>query len=181
MSSKLVGLDGCAVKTVDRARVAETQRLLINRDEAGRLAQLFRLLGDPGRARILYALLEAGELCVCDLAATVEMAETAGMVEMAARWWMLFRSRRPRMPATVDMADTSPGTPRRRELPVAPAATVASVARSARVVTAAPAEMAAAQWRSPIRVSVFSRRVVVVTVATTAAVGMPATAVTPVT
>lgn len=77
MSSKLIGLDGCAVKTVDRARVTETQRLLINRDEAGSLAQLFRLLGDPGRARILYALLEAGELCVCDLAATVEMAETA--------------------------------------------------------------------------------------------------------
>ena len=77
MSSKLVALDGCAVKTVDRARVAETQRLLINRDEAGELAQLFRLLGDPGRARILYALLEAGELCVCDLAATVEMAETS--------------------------------------------------------------------------------------------------------
>jgi DNA-binding transcriptional ArsR family regulator len=72
MASKLVGLDGCVVKTVNRARVAEAQRRLVSRDEAGRLAELFRLLGDPGRARILYALLEAGELCVCDLAAAVE-------------------------------------------------------------------------------------------------------------
>ena len=45
--------------------------------EAGELARLFRLLGDPTRTRILYALLEAGELCVCDLAATVEVAESS--------------------------------------------------------------------------------------------------------
>lgn len=29
------------------------------------------------RVRLLYALLEAGELCVCDLAATVDMPETS--------------------------------------------------------------------------------------------------------
>jgi DNA-binding transcriptional ArsR family regulator len=44
--------------------------------EADRLAQLFRLLGDAKRARILYALLEAGELCVCDIAATVDVTES---------------------------------------------------------------------------------------------------------
>lgn len=38
---------------------------------------MFRLLADPNRARILYALLEAGELCVCDLAATVDVNETS--------------------------------------------------------------------------------------------------------
>lgn len=37
---------------------------------------MFRLLGDPGRVRMLGALLEAGELCVCDLAAVVDMAES---------------------------------------------------------------------------------------------------------
>lgn len=46
-------------------------------DEAARLADLFRLLGDPTRARLLYALLEAGELCVHDLAAAVEVTDTA--------------------------------------------------------------------------------------------------------
>ena len=43
---------------------------------AGDLAELFRLLGDPTRVRILFALLEAGELCVCDVAAVVETSET---------------------------------------------------------------------------------------------------------
>ena len=38
---------------------------------------MFRLFGDPRRVRILYALLEAGELCVCDLSAAVEVPESA--------------------------------------------------------------------------------------------------------
>lgn len=41
------------------------------------MAETFKLLGDPNRVRILYALLEAGELCVCDLAATVRTTETS--------------------------------------------------------------------------------------------------------
>lgn len=44
--------------------------------EAGQLAELFKLLGDPTRARILFALLEAGELCVGDLAHTVDVPES---------------------------------------------------------------------------------------------------------
>ncbi len=77
MTGKLLGLDGCAVKVVDSARVEETRRRLVSRDEATKLSELFRLLGDVNRVRLLYALLEAGELCVCDLAATVDMAETS--------------------------------------------------------------------------------------------------------
>ena len=38
-------------------------------------AELFRLLGDPTRLAILHALLEAGELCVCDLARLAGVAE----------------------------------------------------------------------------------------------------------
>ena len=38
-------------------------------------AELFRLLGDPTRLAILHALLEAGELCVCDLARVAGVAE----------------------------------------------------------------------------------------------------------
>jgi len=44
--------------------------------EIDRVSGLFKLLGDPTRARLLYALLEAGELCVCDLAAATGAAET---------------------------------------------------------------------------------------------------------
>ena len=41
------------------------------------MAELFRLLDDAGRVRLLRALLEAAELCVCDLAAVVGMAESS--------------------------------------------------------------------------------------------------------
>lgn len=77
MESSITSLDGCAEKIVDAKRVAETQKRLLTLEEAGRLSEMFRLLGDPTRARILYALLEAGELCVCDLAATVDMPESS--------------------------------------------------------------------------------------------------------
>lgn len=40
-----------------------------------RAAAMFKLLGDPTRARLLFALLEAGELCVCDLAASTGTQE----------------------------------------------------------------------------------------------------------
>jgi DNA-binding transcriptional ArsR family regulator len=70
-------LDACTVRMVDPARVADTRRRLLDVDEAERLAGLFRLLGDRSRVRILFALAEAGELCVCDLAAAVDVAETA--------------------------------------------------------------------------------------------------------
>lgn len=73
----MTGLDGCAVRTVDPARVAAARDRMIGHDEAAALADVFRLLGDPTRTRLLFALLEAGELCVCDLAATVEVPETS--------------------------------------------------------------------------------------------------------
>jgi ArsR family transcriptional regulator, lead/cadmium/zinc/bismuth-responsive transcriptional repressor len=45
--------------------------------EARRVAELFRMLGDPGRVRILVALSEAGELCVGDLCTAVGAPETS--------------------------------------------------------------------------------------------------------
>ncbi len=48
----------------------------ISTEEAGELADGFKLLGEPTRVRILYALLEAGEMNVGDLAEAVETAET---------------------------------------------------------------------------------------------------------
>lgn len=72
----VIGLDGCAVRVVDEARVAAARARGLPEDELTRLTELFRLLGDPTRARLLYALLEAGELCVCDLAASTDTPET---------------------------------------------------------------------------------------------------------
>lgn len=45
--------------------------VLLSEREAADLAEVFRLLGDPTRARVLHALLGHGELCVCDLAELV--------------------------------------------------------------------------------------------------------------
>lgn len=41
------------------------------------LAVVFSLLADPNRVRMLTSLLEAGELCVCDLAAVCGMSESS--------------------------------------------------------------------------------------------------------
>jgi DNA-binding transcriptional ArsR family regulator len=76
MERNVMGLDACAVRVIDRERVAAARARLLSQDESARLAELFRLLGDPTRTRLLYALLEAGELCVCDLAAAVDQPET---------------------------------------------------------------------------------------------------------
>jgi len=46
-------------------------------DDAQVLAERFKLLSDPSRLRIVYALLEGGELCVSDLADLVEVSESA--------------------------------------------------------------------------------------------------------
>lgn len=56
--------------------MAATVDRLVGIDEATDLAEMFRLLGDPTRVRILFALLEAGELCVCDIATVVDTNET---------------------------------------------------------------------------------------------------------
>lgn len=61
--------------TVDPDRVAEVRRRALPEDELSRAAAMFKLLGDPTRARLLYALLDAGELCVCDLAAATGTLE----------------------------------------------------------------------------------------------------------
>lgn len=69
--------DSCSVRMVDADRVAAARARMITGDEATQVTELFRLLGDPTRVRMLYALAEAGELCVCDLAAVVEVPETS--------------------------------------------------------------------------------------------------------
>ncbi len=75
-SESIVGLDGCTTKVVDKERVEAARAKLLPEDELSALTQLFRLLGDVTRARLLYALLEAGELCVCDLAPATDTPET---------------------------------------------------------------------------------------------------------
>jgi DNA-binding transcriptional ArsR family regulator len=46
-------------------------------DHVGLMADVFSLLGDPGRLRLLLALNDGGELCVSELATRVVMDESA--------------------------------------------------------------------------------------------------------
>jgi ArsR family transcriptional regulator, lead/cadmium/zinc/bismuth-responsive transcriptional repressor len=73
----VIGLDACATTRVDRDRVHAARPLLVTQEESARIAGAFALLSDPARVRVLFALLEAGETCVCDLAEMVDMTPSA--------------------------------------------------------------------------------------------------------
>ncbi|WP_284983066.1 metalloregulator ArsR/SmtB family transcription factor [Arthrobacter sp. efr-133-TYG-118] len=70
-------VDECGVKLVDPHKVELVRAALPSDHDIAELADVFSLLGDPGRLRLLTSLLEGGELCVCDLAATTAMSESA--------------------------------------------------------------------------------------------------------
>lgn len=70
-------LDECGVKVVDPHKVAQVGQAMPPDIDVVDLADVFSLLGEPGRLRLLVALLEAGELCVCDLAAVTGMSESS--------------------------------------------------------------------------------------------------------
>ena len=69
-------LEACAVRQVDPDRVSQGRALLLGEDVYAATAAIFRALGDPSRAKIVYSLLQQ-ELCVCDLAAVCDLSESA--------------------------------------------------------------------------------------------------------
>lgn len=68
--------DACGVRVVDAGRVDAVRRRMPGEAEVTDTAEIFGLLADPGRLRLLVALLD-GELCVCDLAAVTGLTESA--------------------------------------------------------------------------------------------------------
>lgn len=70
-------LDRCATRLVNPDRVAAVRERVPSNETVENLARVFHVLGEPARLSIVAALLEAGELCVCDLAATVGLSETS--------------------------------------------------------------------------------------------------------
>jgi DNA-binding transcriptional ArsR family regulator len=61
---------------VDVDGVSHLQSHVLKTEKAQRMAEFFSLLGDTNRLRIL-SLLAQKELCVCDLAAILDMSESA--------------------------------------------------------------------------------------------------------
>lgn len=70
-------LDRCATRLVNPERVAAVRERVPSPETVEDLARVFHVLAEPARLGIVAALLEAGELCVCDLAATVGLSETS--------------------------------------------------------------------------------------------------------
>jgi ArsR family transcriptional regulator, lead/cadmium/zinc/bismuth-responsive transcriptional repressor len=69
---------------VDRDRVAAVREAMPPDADVEEAADVFALLGDANRLRLLAALLAGGEMCVCDLAASAGMTESA--TSHAIRW-----------------------------------------------------------------------------------------------
>lgn len=61
---------------VDAAHVATVRATMPSEADVADLADVFGLLGEPSRVRILIALLN-GRMCVRDLAATIDLSESA--------------------------------------------------------------------------------------------------------
>lgn len=68
--------DICQIHWVDRDRVARAKGHMPDERTIAELAEIFKVLGEPTRIRILQALADE-ELCVCDLAAVVDTTPSA--------------------------------------------------------------------------------------------------------
>jgi ArsR family transcriptional regulator, lead/cadmium/zinc/bismuth-responsive transcriptional repressor len=66
----------CEERLVHFDNVRQVQQKIMPMAEAQRRAELFTVLADPNRLRLLSALANQ-ELCVCDLAAGLKMGESA--------------------------------------------------------------------------------------------------------
>lgn len=68
--------DACEIEYVDARKVKRAARAMKSDEAVGLLAETFKLLGDPTRVRLAYALARE-ELCVCDLANLLGMSQSA--------------------------------------------------------------------------------------------------------
>ena len=68
--------DACDVNVVDARKVTNVRRKMHSADAVQLLAETFRVLGDPTRVKIVFALSKE-ELCVCDLATIVGASQSA--------------------------------------------------------------------------------------------------------
>lgn len=68
--------DLCDYRIIHQSRIEKAKKKVLAADKVEQLAQLFKAIADPGRIKILQAL-EHDEMCVCDLAAFLEVSESA--------------------------------------------------------------------------------------------------------
>lgn len=73
---KKISEELCDCRVIHQPRIDQARERELPADKVERLAQLYKAIADPGRLKILLAL-EHDEMCVCDLAAYLEVSESA--------------------------------------------------------------------------------------------------------
>jgi ArsR family transcriptional regulator, lead/cadmium/zinc/bismuth-responsive transcriptional repressor len=92
--STAVVADSCEIEFVDERKVKRVQQAMKSPEAVTELAETFKLLGDPTRIRIAFAL-SREELCVCDLANLLDVSQSAVSHSLRAlRQMKLVRFRR---------------------------------------------------------------------------------------
>ena len=76
LSAEITNLNCNSPHPVEIEDVERLQSQTLSIDKAQQMAEFFSLLGDANRLRIV-SILALRELCVCDLAAALEMSESA--------------------------------------------------------------------------------------------------------
>jgi ArsR family transcriptional regulator len=66
----------CDVFCINKEAVDDVRSKMLDRQLVVDAAEIFKVLGDPTRMRLLYALAQR-ELCVCDLSAVLAMTQSA--------------------------------------------------------------------------------------------------------
>ena len=70
-------IECCTDHTVHQSALNQVEHDLPGDEALYDLAELFKIFGDSTRVKILYALLEAEELCVCDIASLMDVTQSA--------------------------------------------------------------------------------------------------------
>jgi DNA-binding transcriptional ArsR family regulator len=68
--------DLCTYRVIHQPRIEKARERVLSGEKIEQLAQLFKAVADPNRIKILQAL-EHEEMCVCDLAAFLQVSESA--------------------------------------------------------------------------------------------------------
>ncbi len=74
-ATQIVG-DACEIQFVDEKKVNRARRAMKSVEAVATLAETFKILGDPTRIKIAFALSKE-ELCVCDIANLLGVSQSA--------------------------------------------------------------------------------------------------------
>jgi ArsR family transcriptional regulator len=67
----------CDCNVIHQEAVIQSKSKMLDLEMNEDMAAFFKVLGDPTRMKIVNALIETDELCVCDIANILEMTQSA--------------------------------------------------------------------------------------------------------